>query len=261
MKRIYQSLSILILLAGLLAGCRFGQRGNQLPTDTPAAQPTVPPNLTMPPPETPQLQPTFAPTATAVLTPTTAPTATVALIHNQTASIMAANVNLRQGPGTLFQIMAQLAEGAKVTVIGKAKGDDWLYIDTGKRQGWASAAFVTLQNPIATVPETQVTGAVVLHGQVLDKAGKPVDRIEFAAFQGKEESKPPDTRAHSLADGNFYLYLPAGAHGTWRVNLTAIDCKSRIVDADCKFSGAFAPRFVDVDVPYDKTIEITYLTE
>jgi hypothetical protein len=174
---------------------------------------------------------------------------------------MAQNVNLRRGPGTLFPSLGQLADGAKVTAYGKARGDDWIYVDTGKLLGWVSTQFTSLiqSDQVSALAVKETGNALVIHGQVSESNGTPLAGIEFAMFQGKEDSKPPDTRAHSLSDGNFYLYLPPGSSGVWRVSLTAVDCKSPIVDANCHYTGAFMPRFTDITLPGDQVLKFMYL--
>ncbi|RPJ47175.1 MAG: hypothetical protein EHM21_08290 [Chloroflexi bacterium] len=252
-------LKIGLLLLLLLSACALRTR---VPVSAPVAPPTPTKlNVVLPTPETPAAQdPSAAPTAAPQASPTRIPTATAPVIPDQPAAITAEGVNLRAGPGTLFGRLGQLGDGAMVTVTGKAPGDDWIYIDTGDRQGWVSVAFTSMAEPgkLATVPVLETGDAQVIQGRVTQSDGMPLAGIEFAAFQGSGDN-PPDTRAHSLADGSFYLYLPADAQGAWRVSLTAVDCQSPIVDDNCNFTGAFMPRFTDVELPAEKVVEFQYM--
>lgn len=218
---------------------------------------TLPPTETSEPPAAP-----VVPTTPPQLSPTPKPSATPQIIPNQPVTIQAQNVNVRQGPGTLFAKVTQLAEGTKATVIGKARGDDWLYIDTGKGKGWVSTAFTSLYRSdlLAAAPIQDTGDALIIRGQVVENTGAPVPGVEFAAYQGKGQANqnPPDTRGHTLADGFFYIYLPPGSSGVWRVSLTAIDCTSPIMDANCRYMGAFMPRVTDVTLPADKVLEFQY---
>jgi uncharacterized protein YraI len=258
LRTLASAMAFAILLA-CLSACNLRTR---IPVTEPAAQPTATHlSVVLPSPETPAAQDTPVPaTAAPQSSSTPLPAATVQLVPNQPATITAQAVNLRQGPGTLFTRLGQLAEGTKVTVIGKAPGDDWLYVDTGDRQGWVSVAFTSLfdLSKMASVPVYETGDVLVIRGRVAEDDGMPLAGIEFAVFQGSADSNPPDTRAHSLADGTFYLYLPHGSTGTWRVSLTAVDCKSPIVDENCRFLGAFMPRIMDVTLPAEKVIEFQY---
>ncbi len=200
--------------------------------------------------------------ATATPEPTAAPTSTPApaLIQNMPAEITGRSTRMREGPGTLFPMVIVMQPGQKVTVLRKALGDDWIFVDTGRYMGWVSVTYTSLagSDKIRSVPVMDVTNAVVLKGQVAQVTGEPLAGIEFSAYQGREKEAPPDTRAHSTADGSFYLYLPASANGIWRVSLTGIDCKSPIVDKYCRYNGSFVPRLVDVTVPGEMPLTFQY---
>ncbi|HEX9017586.1 MAG TPA: SH3 domain-containing protein [Anaerolineaceae bacterium] len=275
----------IILLAIISLACRFSANtGSTAVAETPLpVNPTIDRTLIVFPPtgEAEQASPTppasstlsaligaatanaataaaASPMPTATATPTPVPTVRGPVSAKTTAT----NVKLRSGPGTLFTTTAALANGAELSVLGKARGDDWLYAQTSLGGGWLSVEFTNLSGDplIAALPFVDTGASIVVQGRVLDTHGTPVGGVEFAVFQGREVTKPPETRAHSLADGNFYAYLPAGSSGVWRISLTAVDCKSRVVDATCNITGVFAPRFTDVTVPGAAIAEITYLS-
>jgi uncharacterized protein YraI len=256
-KTTLRILAVGLLLLELLTACTLRTRV-PVPVNPPTATPL---SVVLPSPETPAAQDTPSPLAESTQAgPTSLPTATVALIPDQPATITAQGVNLRQGPGTLFTRLGQLAEGTKVTVKGKAPGDDWLYVDTGDRQGWVSAALTSLatSEQLASVPLQPTGDALKIEGRVAQADGTPLAGIEFATFQGSADSNPPDTRAHSMANGSFYFYLPHGSNGVWRVSLTGVNCKSPIVDENCRYLGAFTPSFIDVTLPSEQVVEFQY---
>ncbi len=255
----YHYPSLLLMLA-MLTACTLRTRITPappliLPTATRMA-------IVLPPTETVAAGETAAQASQAPkpsITPTSGPTPrTVATLP---ITITGQNVNLRRGPGTLYPSLGQLQEGAKVTAQGKARGDDWIYVDTGKLTGWVSTPFTSLyqSDQVSALTMQETGGAVVISGQVSESNGSPLAGVEFAAFQGNEDSKPQDTRAHSLPDGSFYLYLPPDSKGVWRVSLTGVDCKSPIMDANCHYTGAFMPRFTDVTLPDDQVLKFMYL--
>ncbi len=249
-----------LLLVVMLAACTLHTRITPapalvLPTATRMAI-VLPPTETIAPGVTAaQASPMPRPSVTSTPGPTPQTVATLPI------TITAQNVNLRQGPGTLYPSLGQLQEGAKVTAYGKARGDDWIYIETGKLSGWVSTAFTSLYQTgqVASLTIKETGSSVVIHGQVSESNGAPLAGVEFAVFQGKESSKPADTRGHSLSDGSFYLYLPPGSSGVWRVSLTGVDCKSPIMDANCNYTGAFMPRFTDITLPDDQVLNFMYL--
>lgn len=254
---------ILSVLAALTLACRFGPAAATPVSDTPQPQPTIPAGLTLPPTESPLNYPTETqpatptPSASATPQPTTPPQAAI----NLPATITALNVRLRSGPGTLFDAIGWMKQGEPVTVLGRVRGNDWLYIKTSALPGWVSTTFVkfTQSADLNNLPLVDIGAVVVVQGKVAETNGAPVPGVEFAIFQGRDPSKlPPDTRAHSQADGSFYLYLPASSSELWRISLTAVDCKSPIMDATCRYTGAFTPRFTDITLPTTATVSFQY---
>jgi uncharacterized protein YraI len=98
--------------------------------------PTFTPTVAITPTPTNTATPTPRPTATA--TPTATP------VPGQMAAISEDLVNLRAGPGTDYAIIAQLATGAELLVVGRSAGDDWLFVQPGEGDsGWVFADYLT----------------------------------------------------------------------------------------------------------------------
>ncbi|MYD09406.1 MAG: SH3 domain-containing protein [Chloroflexi bacterium] len=119
-----------------------------LPSDTPPP-PTATsiPTATAPPTET----------ATATLTATATPTATVTATPTATPTVFgfvrtARRANVRRGPGTNYGIVASLAPGSGVQVLGVNDDDDWyrVLLESGG-EGWISQPLLEIDaGPEAT---------------------------------------------------------------------------------------------------------------
>lgn len=223
-----------------------------------------------------QLTPTVNPTLIAAVTlgaqmiktPTLPePTETSQATPGQTsgqvlAVVMAQGVFLRDGPGTLFPPRKLLDQNAPLTVIGRARGDDWLLVEAGGEEGWIATIFATLEDKslIAVLPVHNPAEAVTIRGQVTDTFGGPVEGISFSVTQ-ITAAGALRTDATTRKDGFFYAYLPADATGSWRVALTGIDCKSPIVDEECTFHGQFVPNWKDVELPVTGLVTFQYVSQ
>jgi hypothetical protein len=209
---------------------------------------------------TPSIFPSITPTNTLTPSLTSLPSVTpTSLPTNVAARVRAEAINLRQGPGTLFPVLASLSKDTWVTVMGKALGDEWLLVKSNEGQGWLAVTFTDLfQNPVlnslTVIPFDQ---GYVVRGQVIDIDGKPIGGVAFGITQGSPSIKPR-AEATSLLDGNFYAYLPSSAAGDWRLSLVGIDCTSPIMDEGCNYNGEFDPMWVDISIPHDAPLVFTY---
>lgn len=127
------------------------------PTAAPSASPT-PLSPTPLPTATytsiPTSTPTTAPTNTSTPTATPAPTSTPA----PGASVKAATLNVRSGPGSNYDIVATLAQGESLAVAGQTGNCGWLKVTTAKGQpGWVIGGpeYVSLNVSCASVPAVQ----------------------------------------------------------------------------------------------------------
>jgi hypothetical protein len=126
------------------------------PTVTPVPPTVTPASTETPvPTETPTLRPTEAPTAVPTETPTVAPTGTPA----PAASVLAATLKVRSGPGTNYPSTGGLTKDDSVAVTGQAAKCAWLAITTPKgAPGWVAggAQYVALNVPCASLPAAAV---------------------------------------------------------------------------------------------------------
>ncbi len=235
--------------------CSLNMPAQAFPTTTPPPVPTsVPPTATPPTAATATLPPTQP-------APTIAPTHTsLPVVLKVDTTVVVKIVNLRRGPGTVYQKIDVLFQGAKVSVVGKARGDQWVMVNTAKGKGWLSLSFLALKDPtvVAGLIPQDIPNSFTIHGKVVDANNTPIGGIGFAVTQGIGPNTQR-TDAVSMPDGNFYAYLPSASKGTWRVDFVSIDCKSPIMDANCKYTGNFNPLGVDVPMPPVGDLNFTYL--
>ena len=69
-------------------------------------------------------------------------------------------VNVRNGPGTLYDLVGRLVAGQKAAVLGRSEGGDWLliqYFGGRDNQGWIYAAPVSLSAGEVSIVEPPPT--------------------------------------------------------------------------------------------------------
>ena len=185
------------------------------PTDSP---PPLPPTRTPEPGE-----------------PRPSPTSTPALVERQplAATVNVNSLNLRSGPGTLFEVLSTLPLGSKVTALGMAPGHDWVEIeDENGQTGWVFANLLTLEGELATLPLLETPQSLSINGKVIDQNGQTINGVQVqVTAQLFEFAVKFVTR--SDADGYFYTFFPPDTVGVWLVEIIGTDCDSRIVDGNC----------------------------
>ncbi|MDH7487224.1 MAG: sortase [Anaerolineae bacterium] len=122
------------------------------PTATPQPTTTTPtPTVEAAPP--PTLTPMFAPTAG--LTPDPLPARPPAAAIS--AEVMATSLNVRAGPGTTFRRLGGLSLGQQVAVLARNPEGTWLLVCcVDGQQGWVSAEYVKLSQPMEAIAEATV---------------------------------------------------------------------------------------------------------
>ncbi len=118
------------------------------PRNTVAPQPTV--SLPTPRPvSTVQRPPTATPSPPPTATPTASPTAT----SIPDASVGEALTNLRSGPGIGYEIIAEVAGGTPLEVLGKSADGEWLRVRVPEGlEGWMFHLPVRLNISLDAVP-------------------------------------------------------------------------------------------------------------
>jgi hypothetical protein len=238
---------VILLFACLtvLAGC--GAQGQTAAAPTPEVDPlsTEPPVVevsTLPPPPT----------------ETPAPTNTPAPVTFD-ADIAAASLNLRTGPSLLHDILNLYQQGEVVTLVGSAPGHEWVKVilKDGKT-GWMYVPHLTLKGDVTSLPVLPISESLVIQGKVMDASGQAVQGIDVGITRTGGAQR---VRVNGMTDssGTFYAYAPVEYQGTWLAAVIGVDCKSPIVDANCRYAGAFTPgEGIQVTLPQNAEILFTY---
>ncbi len=166
---------LIVIFTVLLVGCAPRDRNpNATPTivsvaaEVPTLTPTpIPPTVTAIPAatHTPTLTPTPSPTPRRPLTlptetPTAQPTPATTTLHGATlpypfARVLAYELNLRSGPGTIYPIIDTLKQNEIVEITGINFTREWYQvIREGKGTGWISASpkYVATEPLVIDVP-------------------------------------------------------------------------------------------------------------
>lgn len=212
---------VCISLLALVAGCTAPAAPAPSPTTAmtpPAAASPLPPALTT------------APT-TPPLTLTPQPT----LVEQQplAATVNVNSLNLRSGPGTLFEVLGTYALNTPVTALGRTPGSDWIQMeDKDGKQGWVFAELLTLEGELQSLPVLGPPDNLTISGKVIDSTGLPVNGVQIqVTAQLFQIAVQFVTRTN--AEGIFYAFFPPDTVGVWLIEVIGTDCDSRIVDANC----------------------------
>ena len=218
---------IIIGLLVLAAGC------TPTPAPAPAAvSPTTAPAAADPADALTPLPPTPTPEADE---PQPAFTATPAPIERQplAATVNVDSLNLRSGPGTLFEVLSTLPLGSMVTALGIAPGNDWVEIeDENGQTGWVYAELLTLDGDLATLPLLEAPQSLSINGKVIDQNGQTINGVQVqVTAQLFDFAVQFVTRSN--ADGYFYTFFRRTrlACGWWRSSAQIVTAVSWMATA------------------------------
>jgi TolB protein len=133
-----------LLLAGVFMPLPGAAQGDPTATPLPQAATTV--------------TATPAITATMVVTTATQGTVEAATAGDVTATVRTSQgvkLRVRSGPGSTYPIVARLANGQTVAVLGRDATSQWLRVEIagpGSDFGWISAAYARTSSPVAGLP-------------------------------------------------------------------------------------------------------------
>jgi hypothetical protein len=241
-------LLVVLVFALVLVGCKAE---NSITAVPPIELTATPPIITAP------VEPQTIPTSehpTQAQAPTTAP---VPLILE--AEVNADNLNLRGGPSLIHNIISQYQKGEIVTMIARAPGNEWVKIlAKNKKTGWMSVTHLTLKQDINLLPVFEINESLVVKGKVVDANGNGIPGIQVAVTRlGGADRVRVD--GITLPDGTFFAYAPIEYQGTWLASVVGVDCKSPIVDVNCRYAGVFQPTGgVNLTLPATEDVVITY---
>lgn len=70
------------------------------------------------------------------------------------ATVSVYRLNMRQGPGTDFQILAKLPQGTVVPVVGRTADSNWIQVVYQGMTGWIWAAYTSVSGNLTSIPVT-----------------------------------------------------------------------------------------------------------
>lgn len=85
-----------------------------------------------------------------VVEPTPTPAAPPA--QTEVTGTTLANLRLRQGPGTAYQILDVAPAGTTVPVLARTAANDWVQVEYEGQVGWMAVWYLSLNNTIQTLP-------------------------------------------------------------------------------------------------------------
>jgi len=175
------------------------------------------------------------------------------------ASVSAETLNLRGGPSLLHNIISQYHRGDVVRLLGRAPGNEWVKaVGADNRIGWLAVTHLALPQDVTDLPLLLISESLVARGRVVDDTGSGIAGIQVALTRmgGADRVRIQGTTGE---DGIFYAYAPIEYQGKWLASVVGIGCSSRIVDANCRYGGAFYPlEGTDLELPIFTDLIITY---
>jgi len=190
--------------------------------------------------------------------PTTQPQPTITPFIPFKAVTQLDYVNVRDNPGLFFGVNMNVSKGTVFTVLGKAPGNEWVYIQTpANTNGWVYAKLLKGDQDLATALTVHPNNVQYITGQVVDEKGSPVSGINFSIVQGENSET-----IMTAPDGSFYAYLPPSSSGQWTISYTGMDCSSNLMDNKCNckadICGAANPPVVNIQVPNNRALTFTW---
>jgi hypothetical protein len=230
------------------SGCSIFKQSVPTPTfpPTPSQTQALPTVTPIPPTQT-------LPTAT--ITPQ--PTKTSAPFQPITAKITVDNFKLRIGPGFLFATIALYDSSNTVKVIGRAQGDNWLYVETEDHlAGWMKVEYLELQGDLETLPFIAVDNAQIIIGHVRTQSNIFASGIGilFSPQSGYNGVNGDSTLTDST--GTFYLYLPENLEGEYFIGPNGYNCTGNLMVGKCELPYVMPPvQPIKLPPPAGVTIE------
>ena len=140
----------LLVVALAVAACGGSAKNDPTPTPTRAAHAARPTFTLTPTKAVPTPVPaTVVPSPTAP-PPTVAPTNTAAPVA-AAFTVNKASVNVREGPGSAYQLLGTITQGQEMAITGKDSSGSWWQFNYNGDPGWVTADLVTVNAAAADV--------------------------------------------------------------------------------------------------------------
>ncbi len=207
------------------------------------------------------LVPTQAPTAqlpTATLPPL--PTATTAPYMPIDAEVTVDYFLLREGPGRMFPTVYMYDTGARVTLVAREPGNNWVLVQTQDfKSGWMHVDYLSFTGDVTPLPVIKVPNAQVLHGRVWNVNKTPATKIGVSIARVQNPSPALEDVSMTNSNGEWYLYLPLGFSGDWVVGTNSYSDKSNAVDSSGNLIGKWpGAQVITLPLQADVSLEFAF---
>ncbi len=241
------SILLLALLVIALAGC-----GANAPAPSPVPPTKTPkPTFTPTPDWTPTsiafataqpIQATAEAVATVAAQPTEAPAATsepTATPEPAVTKLTASqNVNVRSGPGTAYPAIGRLTAGQSFDVTGRNDGGDWVKFDFNGKDGWVTAALVSVAGDLNGVEVAQAPALPTARPQPTARP-RPTNPPAPPAQPTSPPAPPQPQYAYSYMEGSANCQPNPGS--TY-FNGFVRDRSNNLLNGVCVHIAFFGPR-------------------
>lgn len=202
------------------------------------------------------------PRATRESTPAPSPTPS----YSTSGMVSTPTLNLRAGPGTIFQILDSHPEGAAVLVVGRTPNGDWVMVKadasdgSGEEiEGWMYASLLRITGDIDRLPEITLYEKYAIRGRVTDDKDNPINSVRVSAIYYSLSADPIWGDDTTNDEGEFTIYLPPSMSGPFDVQIVEVYCDSLIVTEECIVIDYFTVHYrEEVTLPHEKDLHFTY---
>lgn len=202
-------------------------------------------------------------------TQTPTPTITPTPEYVTLGSVVTESINLREGPGTIFEVIDRYLEGAQVYATGISPDRAWVQVlakspddPAHTLEGWMFADLIEFTRPLDILPVVDINQKWIIQGKVTETDGAPVNGIRVAALSTTDAGEELRAEATTGESGEFTIYLPADQTGSFDVQIVAANCNSRIssiIEGECIVADYFpVDSRTDVLLPQSQVVVFTY---
>ena len=210
--------------------------------------------------ETKNAPPTPEPTETQI--PTITPTPS----YFSPAYILSANLNLRTGPSTLFNVLDTYHQGDEVILQGRILEGDWVLVEAERRDGtgrtfsgWMSTALLDIKSNFNELPIIEFPEEQIIRGMVTDTEGAPINGVRVATIYEPSGEDRIQADNRTGLDGKFVVYVPEDINGPLDMQIVHVACVSVIMEDDCTILQYFlAENRFFITMPPEEPVHFVY---
>jgi hypothetical protein len=199
-------------------------------------------------------------------TETQPPTITPTPSYFSPADVLSANLNLRTGPSTLFNVLDSYQQGDEVILIGRVIEGDWVMVEAERKDGtgrtfsgWMSAEFLDIKSNFNELPIIQFPEEQIIRGMVTDTENNPINGVRVATIYEPAGGDRIQADNRTEKDGQFVVYVPEDINGPLDLQIVHVACNSKIMEDNCTILQYFLveDRFF-ITMPPDEPVHFVY---